>query len=305
MASGRRLSRRRRRAHVLPERGRGRHRSRPAGGRAGGHPRAGRGRSQTGRAPTRGAIALGPDQDPGGPPFDLRTRRRSLRPRLPREPEPDHHPGGEAVLREGVDARRVRLLGRQAGGTQVAGGRRRSAEGRDRVHQPGQPVRTGGQVQGRAGPNHAHPVEGRQDPQEPGAATVAISVAGGSGGRCMQVVIVALVAAVIGILLGLLSPVTIPIGYARYTAVALLAGLDSIFGAFKAYIAGSYEPRVFVTGLVTNMARAGGLTFVGDKIGVDLSIAAIVAFGVRIFNNFASIRRHYLRSGVNVGRDGV
>ena len=110
----------------------------------------------------------------------------------------------------------------------------------------------------------------------------------------MQVVIVALVAAVIGILLGLLSPVTIPIGYARYTAVALLAGLDSIFGAFKAYIAGSYEPRVFVTGLVTNMALAGGLTFVGDKIGVDLSIAAIVAFGVRNFNNLASIRRHYL-----------
>jgi len=45
---------------------------------------------------------------------------------------------------------------------------------------------------------------------------------------------------------------------------------------------------------VTNMALAGGLTFVGDKIGVDLSIAAIVAFGVRIFNNLASIRRHYL-----------
>jgi len=110
----------------------------------------------------------------------------------------------------------------------------------------------------------------------------------------VRVILVAAVFAVVGVALGLLSPVTVPITYARYTAVALLAGLDSIFGAFKAYIAGTFEPRVFLSGLVTNMALAGGLTYVGDKLGVDLSIAAIVAFGVRIFNNLASIRRHYL-----------
>ena len=40
---------------------------------------------------------------------------------------------------------------------------------------------------------------------------------------------------------------TIPITYARYTAVALLAALDSIFGVFKAYISGTFEPRVFFT----------------------------------------------------------
>jgi len=110
----------------------------------------------------------------------------------------------------------------------------------------------------------------------------------------VRVIAVAVACAAAGVVLGLLSPVTIPIPYARYTAVALLAGLDSIFGAFKAYIAGTFEPRVFLSGLVTNMALAGGLTYVGDKLGVDLSIAAIVAFGVRIFNNLASIRRHYL-----------
>jgi small basic protein len=110
----------------------------------------------------------------------------------------------------------------------------------------------------------------------------------------MRVILVAVVFALIGLVLGLLSPVTIPLGYARYTAVALLAALDSIFGAFKAYIAGSYEPRIFLSGLLTNMALAAGLTYLGDKLGVDLSIAAIVAFGVRIFNNLASIRRHYL-----------
>jgi len=110
----------------------------------------------------------------------------------------------------------------------------------------------------------------------------------------VPVIVVAIACAVIGVLLGLLSPVTIPITYARYTAVALLAGLDSIFGAFKSYIAGTFEPRVFLSGLATNSLLAAGLTYVGDKLGVDLSIAAIVAFGVRIFNNLASIRRHYL-----------
>ena len=110
----------------------------------------------------------------------------------------------------------------------------------------------------------------------------------------MPVIVIAIVCALLGIALGLLSPFTIPVSYARYTAVALLAGLDSVFGAFKAYIAGTFEPRVFLSGLITNMALAGSLTFVGDKLGVDLSIAAIVAFGVRIFNNLASIRRHYL-----------
>lgn len=110
----------------------------------------------------------------------------------------------------------------------------------------------------------------------------------------MPVIVVAVLGVLLGVALGLLSPLTIPIGYARYTAVALLAGLDSIFGAFKAYVARTFEPRVFLSGLLTNSALAAGLTFVGDKLGVDLSIAAIVAFGVRIFNNLAAIRRHYL-----------
>ncbi len=51
---------------------------------------------------------------------------------------------------------------------------------------------------------------------------------------------------------------------------------------------------MFFSGLITNMTLAGSLTYFGDKLGVDLSIAAIVAFGVRIFNNLGAIRRHYL-----------
>src|SRR5438874_11129983 len=59
------------------------------------------------------------------------------------------------------------------------------------------------------------------------------------------------------------------------------------------YLAGTFEPRVFLSGLLTNMALAGGPTWVGDKLGVDPVIAAIVAFGVRLLDNPGALRRPY------------
>jgi small basic protein len=74
----------------------------------------------------------------------------------------------------------------------------------------------------------------------------------------------------------------------------LLAALDSIFGALKASLNGRYENAVFLTGLITNSAAAAALTYLGDKLGVELYFAAIFAFGVRIFQNIAVIRRQLL-----------
>src|SRR5260370_36308993 len=113
-------------------------------------------------------------------------------------------------------------------------------------------------------------------------------------GADLQVIVVAILFALLGVVLGLMSPLTIPIVYARYTAVALLAALDSIFGAVKAYIAGTFEPRVFFSGLLTNTILAAGLAYFGHKLGMEPDIAAIVAFGARVFNNLGGIRRHYL-----------
>ena len=110
----------------------------------------------------------------------------------------------------------------------------------------------------------------------------------------MWQVLAVLLAAVLGIAFGLLSNVTIPATAARYTAVMLLAALDSIFGALKASLNGRYENTVFLSGLITNSAVAGGLTYLGDRLGVELYFAAIFAFGVRIFQNIAVIRRHLL-----------
>lgn len=98
----------------------------------------------------------------------------------------------------------------------------------------------------------------------------------------------------VGIVIGSIFSITIPAPYSRYTAMAILAASDSILGAARAYLEGQYDNRVFISGFCINALLAGFLTFVGDRLGVELYYAAIVAFGVRLFNNLAIIRRHFL-----------
>jgi small basic protein len=98
----------------------------------------------------------------------------------------------------------------------------------------------------------------------------------------------------IGLALGAAFSLTVPAEYSRYTAMAILAALDSVLGAARAELQGDYDNRIFLSGFFANILLAGGLTFLGDRLGVELYIAAIVAFGVRLFNNLAVIRRQLL-----------
>ncbi|HIC92795.1 MAG TPA: DUF1290 domain-containing protein [Anaerolineae bacterium] len=97
-----------------------------------------------------------------------------------------------------------------------------------------------------------------------------------------------------GIVVGSLLSISIPAEYSRYTAMAILAALDSILGAVRAELEGQYDNKVFVSGFFVNAILAGFLTFLGDRLGVELYYAAVVAFGVRLFNNLAIIRRRIL-----------
>jgi small basic protein len=99
----------------------------------------------------------------------------------------------------------------------------------------------------------------------------------------------------IGLVLGAALSLTIPAEYSRYTAMAILAALDSVLGAVRAEMDGEFDNRVFLTGFFANIILAGGLTYLGDRLGVELYMAAIVAFGVRLFDNLAIIRRQLLR----------
>ncbi len=98
----------------------------------------------------------------------------------------------------------------------------------------------------------------------------------------------------VGILLGLALQVDVGFEFARYTAVAILAALDSVLGAVRAELDGVYDNRIFISGFIVNAAVAVLLTFVGDRLGLDLYLVALITFGLRIFQNVALIRRHFL-----------
>jgi small basic protein len=98
----------------------------------------------------------------------------------------------------------------------------------------------------------------------------------------------------LGVLLGLVLNVNVGFELSRYSAVAILAALDSVLGAVRAEFDGVYDNRIFISGFVTNAIVAVILTFIGDRLGLDLYLVALITFGLRIFNNVALIRRHFL-----------
>lgn len=99
------------------------------------------------------------------------------------------------------------------------------------------------------------------------------------------------VALCVGLALGFLTKASVPPFLAPYTAVALLAAFDSLLGGFRAALEGSFDDTIFVSGLLSNALLAALLAFVGDRMGINLYLAAVVAFGVRIFQNLAILRR--------------
>ncbi|HWL27164.1 MAG TPA: small basic family protein [Ureibacillus sp.] len=96
---------------------------------------------------------------------------------------------------------------------------------------------------------------------------------------------------ILGLALGLLTDIHIPSMYENYLSIAVLAALDTLFGGIRAYLQQVYDDKVFITGFFFNIALAAGLAFLGVHLGVDLYLAAIFAFGVRLFQNIAVIRR--------------
>ncbi|WP_044896117.1 small basic family protein [Bacillus alveayuensis] len=100
-----------------------------------------------------------------------------------------------------------------------------------------------------------------------------------------------LIGLLLGILLGFLSDVKIPAAYSSYLSIAILASLDTIFGGIRAYLQKIYDNLVFVTGFFFNIVLAASLAFLGVHLGVDLYLVAVFAFGVRLFQNIAVIRR--------------
>lgn len=103
--------------------------------------------------------------------------------------------------------------------------------------------------------------------------------------------IIGILGIIIGLFVGFYLPVNLPIAYSAYISVAILAAVDSVFGAIRSSLENKFNSTIFVTGFIGNAIIAGLLAYIGDKMGVPLYYAAIFTFGSRLFQNFAIIRR--------------
>ena len=106
--------------------------------------------------------------------------------------------------------------------------------------------------------------------------------------------IVPLFGGVLGFGLVYLTQFTVPPGAASYLSLAALAGLDAVCGGIRAGQEGKFHDDVFLTGFLMNTLLSALLAYLGDRIGVDLFLAAVVMLGGRVFLNLSLIRRYWL-----------
>jgi small basic protein len=106
--------------------------------------------------------------------------------------------------------------------------------------------------------------------------------------------VIAALGLLIGIVLGLMLQPEVPLGLQPYLPIAVVAALDAVFGALRAFLDGIFDDKVFVVSFVSNVVIAAAIVYLGDKLGVggQLSTGVIVVLGIRIFSNVAAIRRH-------------
>ena len=107
---------------------------------------------------------------------------------------------------------------------------------------------------------------------------------------------VGIVIIIIFILAGIFTGlnVAIPYSYSQYIAVAILACLDSVFGAFSANIEKKFSLTIFLSGFFGNALIAIFLVYIGSKLNVDIYLAVVIVFTGRLLNNFTAIRRDFI-----------
>ena len=106
-----------------------------------------------------------------------------------------------------------------------------------------------------------------------------------------------IIAIIIGCLLGIIVGANLPLIpyiYTSYVAISIVAALDSVLGGIYATIKGNFDFKTFVTGFFGNAILSILLTYLWEKLNVDIYIGAIVVFVWRMFNNLTMIRIHYV-----------
>ena len=109
----------------------------------------------------------------------------------------------------------------------------------------------------------------------------------------MTTIIYGIICVIFGCVVGTFMP-TVGYEYSKYLAIAIMAALDSIIGAFAAKTQEKYDINIFITGFFLNAIIAIIFTMIGQNLDVDIYLAAIFVFVFRIFNNLSVIRRYFI-----------
>ena len=94
-----------------------------------------------------------------------------------------------------------------------------------------------------------------------------------------MILIAIIIGCIVGALIGMYAPM-VSYTYSGYLAIAIIAALDSVFGGIVATLKKNFNLTIF--------------TILGQKLNVDIYLAAIVVFVGRMFTNLAIIRRYYI-----------
>ena len=113
-----------------------------------------------------------------------------------------------------------------------------------------------------------------------------------------MIVIAIIFGCIIGALIGINAPM-IPYTYSTFLAIAVVAALDSVFGGIASVINKKFDIKIFISGFFGNAILAILLTMLGEKLNVDIYLAAIVVFVWRMFMNLGIIRRYYVEKWTN------
>jgi len=99
----------------------------------------------------------------------------------------------------------------------------------------------------------------------------------------------------IGTVIGLALNFSVPIELTKYSAVIIMGVLDALFGAIRAEATNDqFNGIIFISGLLFNIVLSVVITILGDKLGLDLYLAAAFVFTFRIFTNVGATRRYLL-----------
>ena len=117
-----------------------------------------------------------------------------------------------------------------------------------------------------------------------------------------MIYIAILIGCILGAILGMHAPV-ISYTYSSYLAIAIIAALDSVFGGITSVLKKNFDLKIFLSGFFGNAILSIALTYLGQKLNVDIYLAAVVVFVGRMFTNLAIIRRFYVDKWTKMAYD--